>query len=150
MAYLITAVLVSPVIGAFLGLTIADVGLLYFMDFESWISNLPTLLLSNLSIAIGGGIVFGIPVVLVYGLPVFLVLKKLNYANVWVLGLFGALPTVIVSVFISHRNEVSIEAHSILSISRSALVGILTACVFWCLAAYLPTRLTKADDFRTD
>ena len=93
-AYMIAAIVLSPILGAFLGYSIGDLTLLFVMDFESWVHNLPTLMKSNFGMAVLG-IFISIPVVLVYGVPVFYLLRKLRLQNVWMFGLFGLLPTTI-------------------------------------------------------
>jgi hypothetical protein len=140
--FLIAAIIVSPILGAFLGYTIGDFSLLLIMDLMSWVHNFPTLVVSNLSTAIFGT-AFSIPIVLVYGVPVYYLLGKMKLQNVWMFGLFGLLPTTIGTLLSWSRGGHTFELLYMTSVFRWAMAGCLTACFFWLIAVYLPSRSNK-------
>ena len=140
--FLIAAIIISPILGAFLGYTIGDLSLLSVMDLKSWAHNFPTLVLSNLGTAILGT-ALSIPIVLVYGVPVFYLLRKLKLQNVWMFGLFGLLPTTIGTLLSWSRGEHTFEMLYMISVFRWAMAGCLTAFFFWLIAVYLPLRLNR-------
>ena len=147
-AFLIAAILISPVIGVFLGTLVADVGLLFAMDFPSWIHNLPVLLKSN-AITSVFGIFISLPVVLLYGVPVHFLLRKLKMQNIWMFGLFGLLPTCIGTLvsWASHNAELGAYAYSF---SQGAMRGLFVACVFWFIAVYMPARSSTKNEILTN
>jgi len=144
-AYMIAAIVLSPILGAFLGYSIGDMSLLFVMDFESWVHNIPTLMKSNLVTATAG-VIFSVPVVLVYGVPVFYLLRKLKLQSVWMFGLFGLLPTTVGTLLSWLRNEHDFEMIYMTSVSRWAMAGCFTACFFWLIAVYLPSRSLPANN----
>lgn len=141
-AYLIGAILLSPILGAFVGASISDFGLLFIIDFKSWVHNIPALIKSNIAYAVLA-IVYGTPVVIAYGVPVFFLLKKLKFQNVWTFGLFGLLPTTIGTLVSWSQDNLCLETYCLISILKGALVGFSTACFFWFIAVYTPSRSTK-------
>jgi len=142
--YIIAAILISPVVGTFVGLSVADIGLLFMMDFNSWVHNLPTLIASNAATAVFG-IIFSLPVALLYGVPVFFFLRWLRLQTFWMFGLFGILPTTI-GTLISWFNQDTALLDYAYVYSRGALTGLSVACVFWFIAVYLPARMNKRRD----
>lgn len=138
-AYMIAAIVLSPILGAFLGYSIGDLTMLFVMDFESWVHNIPTLMRSNFVTATLGFFI-SIPVVIVYGVPVFYLLRKLKLQSVWMFGLFGLLPTTIGTLISWLRNEHNFEMIYMTSVARWAMAGCFTACFFWLIAVYLPSR----------
>ena len=148
LAFLIAAILISPVFGAFLGGLAADVGLLFAMDFQSWIYSLPALLKSNAVTAVFG-IFISLPVVLIYGVPVYFLLRKLKLQNIWMYGLFGLLPTSIGTLVSWINQEAGLVAYAY-SFSQGAMRGLFVACVFWFIAVYMPTRSSTINEGLTD
>lgn len=139
--YLIAAIFISPVVGTFVGLSVADIGLLFLMDFNSWVHNLPQLIVSNAGMTVIG-IVFSLPVVLLYGVPVFFFLRWLRLQTFWMFGLFGILPTTISTLFSWFNQDAALLDYAYVY-SRGALTGLSVACFFWFIAVYFPARMNK-------
>ena len=134
------AVVLSPLFGVFLGFTVGDFSLLLTMDFESWMHNLPKLLLSNFGAAIlGVGLGVGVLFTLLYGVPVFYVLRELKLHNIWMAGLFGMLPAMFGLASSWWQGDQPFEAYYVTSVFRSAMAGLFTACTFWLIAVTFPS-----------
>jgi len=139
--YLVAAIFFSPVVGTFIGLSVADIGLLFMMDFNSWVHNLPMLIVSNAATALIG-IVFSLPVVVLYGVPVFFFLRWLKLQTFWMFGLFGILPTTIGTLVSWFYQDAALLDYAY-SYSRGALTGLSVACIFWFIAVNFPARMNK-------
>lgn len=136
------AIIVSPVVGTFVGRTLSDMGLIFGYGFDWWVNSFPALAFSNAFTALGG-IIFSLPVVLLYGVPVFFLLKWLRMQNVWMFGLFGALPPTIGAAILRFRSDAPLPEFYVYSYSHNALTGISVACFCWLIALYLPARLER-------
>lgn len=146
--YFAFALVISPVVGTFVGRSVSDIGMVFTTGFDTWVHNLPALTFSNAGMAIFG-IIFSLPVVLLYGVPVFFLLKWLRKDSIWMFGLFGALPTTIGTAISWFRQDAPLPFYAY-SYSHGALTGISVACFFWFIAVYLPSRSRRQREANKD
>ena len=144
-AMIVTAVLLSPLLGVFLGTLFWGS---YFAIVEprdlNYLAYFPDLFLSAAGTAIVG-LVFGIPIVALYGLPVAYLLRKLRLQYFWMYGLFGFIGG---TAFIllpraggsAHSDSGILDQISFAAGSVFSASGLMTALVFWFIVEYIPLR----------
>ncbi len=146
--HIVTAVLLSPLIGVFLGSIFNG---MFFaiteLHFSNWLSNIPEMFLSAAGMAIVG-LVFSIPFVILYGLPVAYLLRRFGLQNIWIYGSFGFIGgtafILILTAEKSARNDSSLLDDISYAVgSGYGTFGLMTALVFWFIAEYIPLRRTR-------
>ena len=136
--YLIAAIFLSPIFGVLLASFARDVFLLFKLDLNSWLHNVPTFVISGFATSILG-LVISFPVVLFYGVPVFYLLRKIKRQTAWMFGLFGLLPASIGVIKILFEQNSTLENLYFYSILFYAFGGLFTAIFFWFIAVYIPS-----------
>ena len=142
---IVTAVLLSPLLGVFLGTLLYGS---YFAIVEprdlNFITYVPDLFLSAAGTAIIG-LVFGIPIVALYGLPVAYLLRKFGLQYFWMYGLFGFIGGTAFILLPMSDESVRYDSGLLDQISYAAgsvfsMYGIMTALLFWFIVEYIPLR----------
>ena len=141
---LVFVVLLSPLLGVFLGTLIYQCLWVFKMDFSTWLGDVPEMFLSAAGTAIVG-LVFSIPVVVLYGIPVAYLLRKFGLQNIWMYGLFGFMGGTGFILMLGAGRSGRYDSSLVDNISSAVesfygLDGLMTALVFWFIAEYIPSR----------
>ena len=137
-------VLISPLLGVFLGTLLYQCLWILKTDFSTWSADVPDMFVSAAGTAIAG-LVFSIPIVVLYGLPIAYLLGKYKLQNFWMYGLFGFIGgTAFIMMLVTGepgRDDPGL-IDNLLSAVQSfyGVNGLMTALVFWFFTQYIPSR----------
>jgi len=143
--HIVTAVLLSPLIGVFLGEIFNGI---YFYITEShysnWLTIIPDLFLTAAGTAVVS-LVISIPLVVLYGLPVAFLLRKFGLQNIWMYGSFGFIGGTAFILLLKSEESARYDSGLLDQISYAvgsvfSTYGLMTALVFWFIVEYIPLR----------
>lgn len=155
LATIVTATLLSPLLGVFLGTLFS--GIFFAINeshFSIWLSNIADNFLSAAGMAIVS-LVFSIPVVVLYGLPVAFLLRKFGIQNIWMYGSFGFIGGAAFNLILTVEKSARIDSSILDEISDAVgsgygMFGLTTALAFWFIVEYIPLRKKRRQDCASD